>query len=80
MFLALVVMEKKPIQTTMGEDPEYDDSENWQSGLDRDKCDCQKDDKAERIKQKEKETQFQIHFEDALHNQVYVKRSVIYYC
>ncbi|XP_054277589.1 insulin-like peptide receptor isoform X2 [Macrosteles quadrilineatus] len=38
-------------------------------------CACKKDDKEEKEKkQKEKEIQFQIHFEDALHNQVYVKR------
>uniref|UniRef100_A0A1B6KAQ3 Tyrosine-protein kinase receptor n=1 Tax=Graphocephala atropunctata TaxID=36148 RepID=A0A1B6KAQ3_9HEMI len=42
---------------------------------DKKDCVCKKDDKAEREKkQKEKEIQFQIHFEDALHNQVYVKR------
>ncbi|XP_046662039.1 insulin-like peptide receptor isoform X2 [Homalodisca vitripennis] len=38
-------------------------------------CVCKKDDKEERgKKQREKEIQFQIQFEDALHNQVYVKR------
>lgn len=47
-------------------------------GIDKEECVCKKDDKEEKEKkQKEKETAFQIRFEDALHNIVYKRRYVM---
>lgn len=76
---ALTLPDKKPSQQkSYAEDPEGDDPLDPELGLYNgkdDKCPCKKDDREEKEKkQREKEIQFQINFEDALHNQVYVKR------
>lgn len=80
---ALSLPDKKPSQLK----PDSEEGEEiFDSGnglgipgvLDEEKdCSCKKDDRLEKEKkQREKEIQFQINFEDALHNQVYVKRFV----
>lgn len=81
---ALSLPDKKPSQLK----PDSEEGEEIFDGgnglgipgvLDEEKdCSCKKDDRLEKEKkQREKEIQFQINFEDALHNQVYVKRFVV---
>lgn len=71
-------------------DPRFDDDDReafddnglgLPGGVDKDKdCECKKDNIEEKEKkQREKEIQFQIRFEDALHNKVYVRRYVEFY-
>lgn len=80
---ALSLPDKKPSQLK----PDSEEGEEIFDGgnglgipgiLDEEKdCSCKKDDRLEKEKkQREKDIQFQINFEDALHNQVYVKRFV----
>lgn len=82
-FSALSLPDKKPSQLK----PDSEEGEEIFDGgnglgipgiLDEEKdCSCKKDDRLEKEKkQREKDIQFQINFEDALHNQVYVKRFV----
>uniref|UniRef100_A0A1B6DYS9 Tyrosine-protein kinase receptor n=1 Tax=Clastoptera arizonana TaxID=38151 RepID=A0A1B6DYS9_9HEMI len=69
----LVVMEKQPAQPPPDEEHSSEGTTTAEGGI----CDCKKDenDKLKKEKDKEKEIQFQILFEDALHNQVFIKRT-----
>lgn len=82
---ALSLPDKKPSQLKPDSDEGEEDFDNGlgiPGILEEEKdCSCKKDDRLEKEKkQREKEIQFQINFEDALHNQVYVKRYVKIIC